>query len=109
MSSVRPGSSDFTAQVYGTVFAGRTEALRRLAVGDALLLVPDPPGVDEPAVWVHAPGGDLLGHLSPDLNAWLAPAMNGTSRCRATVEAIDHDPSVPSWKRLTIHVHCSRR
>lgn len=109
MSSVRPGSTDFVAQVYGTVFAGRAEAVRRLSVGDSLILVPDPPGVDEPAVWVHAVGGDLLGHLSPDINAWLAPSMGADTRCSATVEHIDHDPLVASWKRLAIRIHCEPR
>lgn len=110
MSSVRPGSIDFIAYVYGTVFAARAEAVRRLAVGAPLILVPDPPGVEEPAVWVHAAGGgDLLGHLSPDLNAWLAPAMNGATRCTAVVEHVDHDPTVASWKRLAIRVRCEVR
>lgn len=109
MSSVRPGSSDFIAYVYGTVFAGRAEVVRRLSVGDPLILVPDPPSVDDPAVWVHAPGGDLLGHLSPDLNVWLVPAMNADTRCSAAVAHVDHDPSVASWKRLSIRVRCEVR
>ena len=37
----------------------RTDVVHRLQRGDRLILVPDPPGTDVPAVWVHAPGGDV--------------------------------------------------
>ena len=47
----------------GTVFAERSAVVRRLTPGDRLILVPDPPDTDEPAVWVHATGGDVVGHL----------------------------------------------
>ena len=42
-----------TTAVLGTVFGSRTEVVHRLRKGDALILVPDPPGTDVPAVWVH--------------------------------------------------------
>ena len=103
MSSVRPGAADFIAHLYGSVFAERAEAVRRLRAGDALILVPDPPGVDEPTVWVHAPGGAVLGHLSPDLGAWMVPKMNEGRRYGAVVEAIAGE-GTESWKRVRLRV-----
>jgi hypothetical protein len=105
MSSILPRSREFQTPVYGTVFAQRTAALQRLKVGDHLILVPDPPGTDEPSVWVHAPGGDVVGHLSPDVNAWLAPWMLDGCRCGAVVARIGGD-DVASYERLLITVHC---
>jgi hypothetical protein len=46
------------------VFGQRAEVVHRLKEGDQLILVPDPPGIDQPNVWVHARGGDVVGHLS---------------------------------------------
>jgi hypothetical protein len=105
MSSILPRSREFETSVYGTVFAHRSEALHRLRVGDQLILVPDPPGTDEPSVWVHAPGGDVVGHLSPDISAWLVPWMLEGCRCGAFVTQIAGD-DVASYKRLLITVRC---
>lgn len=105
MSSILPGSREFETPVYGTVFAQRAEAVHRLRVGDPLILVPDPPGTDEPSVWVHAPGGDVVGHLSPDINAWLVPWMLGGGRCGGVVSHLGGD-DVASYKRLIITVRC---
>ena len=71
MSSILPGAREFLTPVYGTVFGGRSAVVHRLKEGDQLILVPDPPGIDQPNVWVHARGGDVIGHLSPDVNSWL--------------------------------------
>lgn len=100
-----PHSEHFRTPVHGTVFAHRTEVVHRLAVGDPLILVPDPPGVDDPNVWVHAPGGDVIGHLPPDIGAWLAPWMLEGGRCRAVVTKVGSD-DVESWRRLIIVVDC---
>ncbi|HEY9226240.1 MAG TPA: hypothetical protein VIP11_06320 [Gemmatimonadaceae bacterium] len=105
MGSIVPGTREFEAHVYGTVFGQRADVLHRLRPGDQLILVPDPPGTDEPSVWVHASGGDVVGHLSPDLNAWLVPWMLGGGRCSAVVTRIAGD-DVASYKRLTITVRC---
>jgi hypothetical protein len=105
MSSILPGSEHFTTAVFGTVFGDRAVVVRRLRAGDALILVPDPPGVEEPSVWVHAEGGDVVGHLSPDVSAWLVPAMLGGTRCRARVAHVGGSDEA-SWKRLTIEVWC---
>lgn len=105
MSSILPGTRQFQTAVYGTVFGKRTDALHRLRVGDALILVPDPPGTDEPNVWVHAPGGDVIGHLSPDINAWLVPWMLEGGRCGGSVAQVAGD-DVASYKRLVITVRC---
>jgi hypothetical protein len=103
MSSILPGAEEFSTPVYGTVFGRRSEAVHRLRAGDRLILVPDPPGADPPTVWVHAPGGDVLGHLSPDVNAWLAPSMlEGSCYCSEVVVVRGDD--VASWKRLVIAV-----
>lgn len=89
--------------VYGTVFGRRTEVVHRLSRGDRVILVPDPPGAEPPSVWVHASGGDVVGHLSPDVNSWLAPSMfAGSCYCGEVVEVRGDD--VASWKRLVIEV-----
>lgn len=105
MSRITPGTERFETHVYGTVFAGRAEVLSRLQPGDLLILVPDPPGTDHPSVWVHATGGDVVGHLSPDINRWLVPLMLSGRRCRAEVTAVA-GPDVESWRRLVITVTC---
>ena len=105
MSAILPRSESFRTAVYGTGFAKRAEAVQRLSEGDPLILVPDPPGVDQPCVWVHAPGGDVVGHLSPDVNRWLVPWMLEGARCRAQVAHVG-GPDVASWKRLEIDVYC---
>ena len=68
-------------------------------------LVPDPPGTDDASVWVHAPGGDVVGHLSPDVSSWLVPWMNEGGRCGAVVAEVRSD-DVASYKRLIITVRC---
>jgi hypothetical protein len=105
MSSILPGTEEFRTQVYGTVFARRAEAVARLQPGDALILVPDPPGTENPSVWVHASGGDVVGHLSPDVSAWLVPVMWAGARCAATVAHVA-GAHVASWKRLEVEVRC---
>ncbi|HEX7020598.1 MAG TPA: hypothetical protein VF159_11330 [Gemmatimonadaceae bacterium] len=105
MSSILPGTREFQTTVYGTVFGKRTEVLHRLHEGDALILVPDPPGTDDPSVWVHAPGGDVVGHLSPDVSSWLVPWMLRGGRCGAVVTQVGGD-DVASYKRLVITVRC---
>ena len=56
-------------------------------------------------MWVHAPGGDVVGHLSPDINSWLVPWMLEGGRCGAVVTRV-RDDSVASYKRLIITVRC---
>ena len=108
MSSILPGAEEFRTPVYGTVFARRAETLHRLQSGDRLILVPDPPGVEPPTVWVHAPGGDVVGHLSPDVSAWLAPWMFA-GRCYAAEVEVLRGDDVASWRRLVIAVWRVRR
>ena len=103
VSSILPDTPSFETPVYGTVFGERARVVRRLREGDRLILVPDPPGVEQPSVWVHAPGGDVVGHLSPDVNRWLAPRMMEGARYGAHVRSIG-DPGTESWKRLVIAV-----
>lgn len=108
MSSILPGAEAFRTPVYGTVFGHRRDVVQRLHPGDRLILVPDPPGSEPPTVWVHAPGGDVVGHLSPDVNAWLAPSMLDGSCYGARVEDVGGD-DVASWKRLVIVVRRVRQ
>ena len=65
----------FSTAVHGTIFAGRLDVVLRLEGGDELALIPDPPGDETPAVWVHAQGGDVVGHLPVQICVWLAPWM----------------------------------
>jgi hypothetical protein len=106
MPHVAPAQQQFTTAVHGTVFAERAAAVARLTVGDTLLLLPDPPGAEVPAVWVHAPGGDVVGHLPLQVAAWVAPFMLAGGRCRAVVASLG-DHSTASWQRLVIDVHCA--
>lgn len=92
--------------MYGTVFASRAVVLARLNVGDRLLLVPDPEGVDNPCVWVHAPGGDVAGHLAPDVNRWMVGRMLDGARYAAHVVSIGA-PGTESWRRLIILIRAS--
>jgi len=103
VSSILPGAEEFSTPVYGTVFGCRTEVVHRLNRGDRLILVPDPPGTSPLAVWVHARGGDVVGHLSPDVSSWLAPLMFAGSWYGAEVVDVRGD-DVASWKRLMIAV-----
>ena len=105
MTSPPPHSEQFTTAVQGTVFGQRGEVVHRLHSGDSLILVPDPPGTDDPTVWVHAPGGDVVGHLSPSIGAWLAPWMLAGGRCSAVVTRVGGD-DIASWRRLVIAVTC---
>jgi len=66
-------------------------------------LIPGPPIDDPPGIWVHLPGGDLLGHLPPEIEAWLAPWMLSGGGARATVVKVEKE-DVPSWRRLLIEV-----
>ena len=98
--------STFRTTVHGTVFGERAVHVAEVAVGDELVLIPDPPMEDDPEVWVHAPGGEPLGHLPPEINAWLAPWLLRGGKARATAVRV-HGDDVPSWKRLIIEVHCA--
>lgn len=100
--------SSFRATVHGTVFGSRADHVACLEAGDPLVLIPDPPGEDDPAVWVHLKAGDPVGHLPPEINAWLAPyLMHGGAASAVAVRVSGGD--VPSWKRLLIEVSCRRR
>ena len=105
MTPSPPHAEQFTTAVQGTVFGHRGMVVHRLHSGDHLILVPDPPGTDDPTVWVHAPGGDVVGHLSPSIGAWLAPWMLAGGRCSATVTKVGGD-DIASWRRLVISVRC---
>jgi len=103
--STPPHDEHFRTPVYGTVFARRTDVVHRLRVGDRLILVPDPPGTDSPFVWVHARGGDVVGHLPESISQWMAPWMLEGGRASAFVEKLESD-DVASWRRLIIDVRC---
>ena len=100
-----PYAGPFHTAVQGTVFGGRAAVVHRLQAGDALILVPDPAGVEIPAVWVHAPGGDVVGHLPLQIAVWLAPWMLSGGRCRARVDKVGGE-DVASWRRLLIELTC---
>lgn len=93
----------FRATVHGLVFGKRAQHARRISEGDELLLIPDPPVDDEPGVWVHLPGGDLVGHLPPEIEAWLAPWILDGGRATARALRVS-GADVPSWRRLVIQV-----
>jgi len=51
--------------------------------------------------------GDPVGHLPPEINAWLAPWMLRGGAASATAVRVGGS-EVPSWKRLLIEVCCGR-
>lgn len=95
----------FRATVHGTVFADRERTLSQVERGEPLYLIPDPPGEDEPEVWVHRKGGGLVGHLPPEIGAWLAPWMISGGGARALAVKVG-GPGEPSWRRLVLEVTC---
>ncbi len=97
----------FRATVHGTVFAGRDRHLAGLHAGDPLVLVPDPPGGEEPEVWVHLLSGDPVGHLPPEIASWLWPWIVGGGRVEAHALQV-HGDETPSWRRLLVQVKCDR-
>src|SRR5688500_14929173 len=101
MPDLQQHPTSFSTAVHGTVFATRMKVVRRLRGGDELTLIPDPPGTGDPAVWVHAPGGDVVGYLPIHIADWLAPWMLAGGRCRAYVERVGSD-EVESWNRLVL-------
>lgn len=100
----RPRS--FRATVHGTVFAGRERTLERVRQGDVLTLIPDPPMQDRPDVWVHLATGEPVGHLPPEIGAWLAPWLLGGGTARARALRIS-GRETPSWRRLLVEVRCA--
>jgi hypothetical protein len=96
----------FRTTVHGTIFAARASQVDVVHEGESLLLIPDPPGQDDPAVWVHRSGGDTVGHLPPEINGWLAPWLLKGGAARATVLKV-RGPEEPSWRRLLIEVRCA--
>ncbi len=97
----------FQSTVHGTVFGDRAERVSALNEGEALVLIPDPPMEEDPAVWVHVMGGDPIGHLPPEINLWLAPWLHRGGRATAHVLKVG-GADTPSWKRLMIEVHCEQ-
>ncbi len=98
----------FRTTVHGTVFGRRSLHIEEIGPGDPVFLIPDPPGDDDPEVWVHLPGGEPLGHLPPEINRWLAPWIIGGGRAAATTVRVG-GMEVPSWKRLLIEIDCTPR
>ena len=96
----------FRATVHGLVFGERASHLQRVHEGDELLLIPDPPLDDEPGIWVHLPDGETLGHLPPEIEAWLGPWMLRGGRATARALRVS-GADVPSWRRLLIEVTCA--
>lgn len=95
----------FRATVHGIVFAGRERHVERMREGDAVRLVADPPGQDSPEVWVHLETGEPVGHLPPEIAAWLWPWMSRGGQADAVAVRV-HGGDVPSWRRLLIEVVC---
>lgn len=103
---VPPGRPEcFRSTVHGTVFADRDRNLRLLKPGELVRLIPDPPGQDDPAVWVHLTSGEPVGHLPPEIASWLAPWLSGGGRALARAVKVAGE-DVPSWRRLVLEVTC---
>jgi len=95
----------FRSTVHGTVFAGNDRHLDAISEGDPVALVPDPPGQDDPEVWVHLPTGEPVGHLPPEINLWLWPWLRRGGAVSARALRV-HGGDTPSWRRLLLEVSC---
>ena len=98
-----PEPSSFRSTLHGTVFAGREQLLEELHDGDRVLVIPDPPGTDDPEVWIHLSTGEPVGHLPPEINAWLWPRLREGERASATALRV-HGEEIPSWRRVVVKV-----
>jgi hypothetical protein len=98
-----PHDARFGTVIHGTVFGDRAAVASRLRVGDRLLLVPDPPRATIRNVWLHVPGGDVVGHLPPEVAYWLAPWMFAGGRAGCVVTAVQ-DAAVASYERYEVEV-----
>jgi hypothetical protein len=106
--SLPPGQPTvFRSTVHGTVFGERAARVATVADGDELLLIPDPPNQDDPSVWVHLKDGAPIGHLPPEVSAWMAPWLQQGGAATATAVKVRGD-DVPSWRRLLVEVRCGR-
>lgn len=68
-------------------------------------LVADPPGQDEPGVWIHLPGGEPLGHLPPEISRWLWPWLSQGGVAEARIGRVEGEDA-PSWRRVVVEVQC---
>ena len=93
----------FRATVHGTAFAGRERHLDHLHEGDRVLVVPDPPGGEDPEVWIHLASGDPVGHLPPEIAAWLWPHLQAGGEADARALRV-HGADTPSWRRVVVQV-----
>ena len=101
-----PGSPErFRSTIHGVVFGDRAVHVASLTLGDRVDLIPDPPGGEEEAVWVHSSDGDPLGHLPAEISTWLSPWIRSGGHTRAVVLKVG-GPQVPSWRRLVVEVEC---
>jgi len=98
----------FRSTVHGTVFAGRDRHLEGVGAGDPLRLVADPPGQDDPEVWVHLPSGEPIGHLPPEICRWLWPWIRSGGIAEARALRVG-GADVPSWRRVVLEVSCRTR
>jgi hypothetical protein len=95
----------FRATIHGIAFAERAARVEGVRPGDALGLFADPDDSACEAVWVHAAGGDPLGHLPEEIASWLAPWIRGGGTARAVALKVG-GPEVPSWRRVVVEVRC---
>lgn len=101
-----PGKpKSFRATVHGTVFAGRDRHIEQLHDGELVRLIADPPGQNEPEVWVHMSTGEPIGHLPPEVCWWLWPWMTSGGIASAVLLQV-RGADVPSWRRLLLEVSC---
>lgn len=96
----------FYATVHGTVFGDRSTRVDEVEAGDALLVLPGPPVEDDPGVWIHGVDGEVIGHLPPEIEVWLAPWMLRGGHAEARVVRVS-GADTPSWRRLLIEVRCA--
>jgi hypothetical protein len=96
-------ASSFRSTLHGTIFGGRERLLDDLQDGDPVVVIPDPPGQDDPGVWIHLTSGEPVGHLPPEISDWLWPRLQHGERATARALRV-HGDDAPSWRRVVIQV-----
>lgn len=100
----RPGRArEFRCTVHGLCFENRYRLLRRIQVGDPLVLEREPENeIGGDAIRVRIEGPRTIGYVPREISRWLAPLLDAGYRADATVLKVRRGR--PYYERLVMHV-----